>query len=126
MEAEKEILRMLREIKETLKEHSSILNEHSSILKEHSSILNEHSAILGTHSQKLDEHSEQFKEHGQMLAELKSGQEFLNAEISELKNAKDSGEVKEQLKDMGASIAILKEDTWNKKRISTELKKQWE
>src|SRR5690606_27227546 len=128
----KEIMSMLHEIKDTLKEHgqilkehSQILNEHGQILKEHSQILNEHSQILNEHSQKLDMHSETLKEHGLILGGLRNGQEMLKAELSELRlqNAKEFGEIKEQMKDMGDSIDILKEDTWHNKKDILRIKK---
>ncbi|MCJ8009796.1 hypothetical protein ACFFF5_19015 [Lederbergia wuyishanensis] len=132
MEMAKEIIGMLHEIKDTLNEHSTILNEHSNILNEHSVILNEHSTILrehsqilNDHSQKLDMHSETLQEHGLVLRGLRNGQEMLKAELSEmrLQNAREFGEIKEQMKDMGDSIDILKEYTWDNKKDILRIKK---
>jgi len=97
VEKENEILEILHEIKGTLKEHSK----------------------------KLDEHTETFKEHGQILRALRSGQESLKAEMSEMKlqNAKEFGEIKEQMKDMGASIDLLKEESWTNKKDIHRVKK---
>lgn len=71
---EKQILEILREIKEDVSELKSKVNEHGEILKEHSVI----------------------------LSALKTGQELLKAELSEMKlqNAKDFGEVREQINDV--------------------------
>ncbi|MBS4219703.1 hypothetical protein KHA96_15420 [Bacillus sp. FJAT-49711] len=114
----KEIMGILYEIKDTL-------NEHSGILREHSQILNQHSQILNEHSQKLDMHSETLKEHGFILSGLRNGQEMLKAELSEMRhqNAKEFGEIKEQMKDMGDSIDILKDDTWHNKKDILRIKK---
>jgi len=125
MEIAKEIIGMLHEIKDTLNEHSTILNEHSTILNEHSTILREHSQILNDHSQKLDMHSETLQEHGLVLRGLRNGQEMLKAELSEmrLQNAKEFGEINEQMKGMGDSIDILKEYTWDNKKDILRIKK---
>ncbi|MCR2821633.1 hypothetical protein [Lederbergia panacisoli] len=111
MEMGKEILGMLHEIKDTLNDHSQILKDHGRKLDEH--------------NQKLDMHSETLKEHGLILGALKNGQEMLKAELSEirLQNAKEFGEFKEQMKDMGDSIDILKEDTWHNKKDILRIKK---
>ncbi|WHY84079.1 hypothetical protein QNH39_15490 [Neobacillus novalis] len=87
-------------------------------LKEHSEILKEYRGIL-------DSHSETFKEHGRILSALRTEQEFLKAEISEMKlqNAKDFGEMKEKLKDHEDSIEILKEETWNNKKSILRVQK---
>ncbi|MEK3889301.1 hypothetical protein [Bacillus sp. FSL K6-3431] len=111
MKMEEEIMGMLKEIKSTLSDHTQILGEHSQIL-------GEHTQILGDHSKILNEHSQRFIEHGQILGALKVGQEGLKAEMSELRlqNAKDFGEVKEQIKILEDSFEILKEETWTNKK----------
>lgn len=67
------------------------------------------------HSEILKENGETLKEHGSILRDLRSGQEALKAEVSELKlqYAKDFGEIREQIKDIEVSIEILKEESWN-------------
>lgn len=122
---EKQILAALQQINDKLDSHSKILESHSEMLKEHSGILKEHSEMLKEHSVILKSHSEMFKiqgetlkEHTRMLSALKTGQESLKAELNEMKlqNAKDFGEVKEQLESHETSIEILKEDIWNNKK----------
>jgi hypothetical protein len=92
---EDQIITLLHEMNNKLDRLEGTLNEQSEILKEHSGI--------------LDGHGETLKEHGRILSALRTGQEFLKAEISELKlqNAKDFGEMKEQLKNQEDSIEIL-------------------
>jgi hypothetical protein len=110
---------------EILKEHSEILKEHSEILKEHSEILKEHSEILKEHSETLKNHGESLKEHSLILGALKTGQEVLKAEISELRlqNAKEFGEIKAQLKSHEDSIEILKDESWNNRKMTVRLQK---
>ena len=54
----------------------------------------------------LKEHGETLKEHSRILSALRTGQEFLKAELSEMKiqNAKDFSEIKEQLKNQHGFI----------------------
>lgn len=108
-----------------LTEHSRILGEHSQILGEHSQILGEHSRILGEHGQILEKHSLVLADHGQILNALRHGQESLKAEISELRlqNAKEFGEVKEQIKNIEISNELLKEDIWNNKKDIRKIQK---
>ncbi|WML46604.1 hypothetical protein RCG23_13155 [Neobacillus sp. PS3-34] len=67
---------------------------------------------------KLNTQGETLKEHGLILGALKSGQEGLMAELSELRlqNAKDFGEIREQLKGIEVSVEILKEDNWSNRK----------
>jgi chromosome segregation ATPase len=67
---------------------------------------------------KLNEHSEILKEHGVILGGLRNGQELLRAKMSELRlqNAKDSGELKEQIEDTKVDVDLLKEDNWSNKK----------
>ncbi|KEF39822.1 hypothetical protein M670_00846 [Schinkia azotoformans MEV2011] len=122
---EKQILELLQQMDkkltvqgQTLEKHTQILTEHSRILGEHSQILGEHSRILGEHGQILEKHSLVLADHGQLLNALRHGQESLKAEISELRlqNAKEFGEVKEQIKNIEISNELLKEDNWNNKK----------
>jgi len=115
---------ILKEHSSVLNEHSSILNEHSSILKEHSSVLNEHSSILKDqtnilkdHSQKHNNHAAQFKEHGQILSALLTGQEYLKAQIDEMKitNAKEFENIKEQMNQASVNQDLLREEVWQNK-----------
>jgi hypothetical protein len=96
---------------ETLKEHSAILKEHSTILKEHSIILENHSIIL--------------KDHSIMLGALKTGQEVVQVEISELRvqNATDFCEIKALLNSYEDSIDLLKEDNWNNRKALLRIQK---
>ncbi|MBS4202044.1 hypothetical protein KHA93_20765 [Bacillus sp. FJAT-49732] len=50
---------------------------------------------------------------------------MLKAELSEmrLQNAKEFGEIKEQMKDMGDSNDFLKDDTWHIKKDILRIKK---
>ncbi|MFA9559719.1 hypothetical protein ACERII_20625 [Evansella sp. AB-rgal1] len=133
-EFEKLILEELRDIKgilgshtEKLDKHSVILDKHSEILDSHTKKLDKHSEILDSHTKKLDQHSEilgmhgeTLREHGRMLSALRTGQEELKAELDgmRLENAKEFGELKENVKNVEASIEVLKDETWmNKKDI---------
>ncbi|EKN63822.1 hypothetical protein P9E76_14535 [Schinkia azotoformans] len=129
---EKQILELLQQMDkkltvqgQTLEKHTQILTEHSRILGEHSQILGEHSRILGEHGQILEKHSLVLADHGQILNALRHGQESLKAEISELRlqNAKEFGEVKEQIKNLEISNELLKEDTWNNKKDIRKVQK---
>lgn len=95
------------------------------LLQEMNNKLDRLEGTLIEHRGILDSHSETFKEHGRILSALRTGQEFLKAEISELKlqNAKDFGEMKEQLKNQEDSIEILKEETWNNKKSILRVQK---
>jgi len=118
MQKEDQIIEMLGKIMSKQDEHSQLLNEHSKIL-------NEHSVILSEHSQKLDKHSSQLKEHGQILTALRSGQEYLKAEIDGMKlaNAKEFGELKEQISIISTNQELLREDTWANRVDITRIKK---
>lgn len=129
---EKQILAALQQINDKLDSHSEILESHSEMLKEHSKMLKEHSEMLKEHSVILKSHSEMFKiqgetlkEHTRLLSALKTGQESLKAELNEMKlqNAKDFGEVKEQLESHETSIEMLKEDVWNNKKDIRRIQK---
>ena len=122
---EKQILALLQQLNDKVDKIGGTLEEHSAILKEHSAILNTHSDILEEHSTMLEQHGETLKEHGRILSALRTGQEFLKAEISEmrLQNAKEFGEIKEQLKSHEDSIEILEEENWNNKKNILRVKK---
>lgn len=108
---ENQILAALQQINEKLDSHSEILREHSETLNSHTEILNSHSETL--------------KEHTRILGALINGQESLKAELNEMKlqNAKDFGEIKEQLKSHEVSIEILKEDTWDNRNEVRKIQK---
>lgn len=118
MDKSDQIIEMLGEIK-------SKLDEHSQILQEHSQILGEHSQILGEHSQTLENHGSQLKEHGQILTALRAGQDHLKAEMDGMKlaNAKEFGEVKEQINTIAINQEILRNDTWTNKVDIHRIKK---
>ncbi len=118
MDKSDQIIEMLGEIK-------SKLDEHSQILKEHSQILNEHSQILGEHSQTLENHSSQLKEHGQILTALRAGQDHLKAEFDGMKlaNAKEFGELKEEINTISINQELLRDDTWTNKVDIHRIKK---
>ncbi|MBB2482270.1 hypothetical protein H5P36_19015 [Bacillus sp. APMAM] len=136
---EKQILAALQQINDKLDSHSEILESHSEMLKEHSGILKDHSEMLKEHSEMLKEHSvilkshsemfkiqgETLKEHTSLLSALKTGQESLKVELNEMKlqNAKDFGEVKEQLESHETSIEMLKEDVWDNKKDIRRIQK---
>ena len=117
MNKDEEIISMLQKIIENQDKHSRILSEHSQILNEHSQILKGHSQILNEHSQKHDNHATQLKEHGQILSALRNGQEYLKAEIDQMKitNAKEFGSIKEQMNHISANQDLLREDVWQNK-----------
>ncbi|MCD8511819.1 MAG: hypothetical protein LRY73_19515 [Bacillus sp. (in: Bacteria)] len=126
-EVEKLILEELREIKTILHDHTNKHEDHTKKLDEHTKKLDEHTKKLDEHTKKLDDHSqilhlhsETLKEHGRMLSALRIGQEELKAELDGMKilNAKEFGEIKEQLKNTEASMEVLKDETFmNKKDI---------
>ena len=115
---EKQILAALQQINDKLDSHSEILESHSEMLKEHSVMLQNHSEMFKIQGETL-------KEHTRMLSALKTGQESLKAELNEMKlqNAKNFGEVKEQLESHETSIEILKEDIWNNKKDIRRIQK---
>lgn len=115
---EKEILKVLEQINGKLDWQGETLIEHSAILKEHSELLK-----LQGETIKLQ--GETLKEHTGILSGLRNGQEVLKAEISELRlqNAKEIGEIKEQLKGIEDSVGVLKEDTWQNKKDIHRIKK---
>lgn len=115
---EKQIFTLLQQMNKKLDHLDFTLKEHGEMLKEHSEMLKEH-------SENLNEHGETLKEHGRILCALKTGQEFLKAELSEMKlhNAKDFSEIKEQLKNQEDSIEILKDETWNNKKSILRVQK---
>jgi len=73
------------------------------------------------HSQKHDNHATQFKEHGQILSALRTGQEYLKAEIDEMKltnaeeNAKKFEDIQEQLDQNSAKQDLLRDEVWQNK-----------
>jgi hypothetical protein len=115
---EQQIIAELKKINGKLDGHSEILKSQSEMLKEHSQTLKEHSEILKEHSEILKGHSLILKEHSLMLGALKTGQELLKAELSELRiqNAKDFGEIRELIKGNEVDIELLKEDNWENKK----------
>jgi hypothetical protein len=117
---ENQILLALQQINEKLDDQSKKLDEHGEILRQHGEMLKQHSVILKEHGEILKQHGETLKEHGRILGALRSGQEAIKAELSELRlqNAKDFGEIRELIKNHDISIELLKEETWsNKKEI---------
>lgn len=72
--------------------------------------LDEHSQILGEHTQILGEHS-------QILSALRTGQEYLKAEIEGMKisNAKEFGSMKSGMDNIKIDIKILKDQSWENK-----------
>ena len=129
---EKQIFTLLQQMNKkldhldfTLTKHGEMLKEHGEMLKEHGEMLKEHGETLKEHSETLKEHGETLKEHSRILSALRTGQEFLKAELSEMKlqNAKDFYEIKEQLKNQEDSIEILKDETWNNKKSILRVQK---
>jgi hypothetical protein len=117
---EKQILQALQQINKKLDDQSIKLDEHGEILKQHGEMLKQHSVILKEHGEILKQIGETLKENGRILEALRSGQENLKAELSELRLhiAKDFGEIRELIKENEVSIELLKEETWsNKKEI---------
>ncbi|PLR94475.1 hypothetical protein [Bacillus sp. T33-2] len=94
---EKQILQALQQINETLKQQGETLKQQGETLKEH---------------------GETLKEHGLILGALRSGQEALKAELSEFKlqNARDFGQLREQISGIELSVEILKEESWTNKK----------
>jgi hypothetical protein len=82
-------------------------------------------SLLQKMNETLEEHSLILKEHSSILSALKTGQEYLSAEISEmrLQNAKDFGEIRAILKNHEESIEILKEDNWNNRKATLRIQK---
>ncbi|MGY0691472.1 hypothetical protein ACW2QC_01620 [Virgibacillus sp. FSP13] len=77
--------------------------------------------------QKLEMQGETLKEHGQILRALRTGQEYLKAEIDGMKvsNAKEFGSLKEVLDDHSVKLELVRDDTWANKvdihRIKTTM-----
>ncbi|WP_217588258.1 hypothetical protein [Lentibacillus saliphilus] len=75
----------------------------------------------------LETHGQMLEELGQILTALRAGQEHPKVELDDLKSAtaKKLDDIKEQMSDQSASIAILKEDVWSSKvdihRIKTTM-----
>lgn len=136
---DKQILEALNKIQSTLNEHTQILDSHTQtldghtqkldahtkILDGHTQKLDAHTKILDGHTQKLDEHDKKFalqnetlKEHGRFLSALRTGQEETKAQLDSMKieNAKEFGEMKEQIKNVEAGMGVLKDETWSNKR----------
>ncbi|MYL46681.1 hypothetical protein GLV94_13605 [Virgibacillus halodenitrificans] len=110
MNKESEIISMLQSIIKTLDEHGRKLDKHD---KRFESI----NKRLGTLKQTQDNQSATLQEHGQILTALRSGQEYLKAEMDGMKvsNAKEFGMIKNQLEDQSAKMEILKDETWSNK-----------
>jgi hypothetical protein len=102
---ENQVISILQKMDEKLEYIGKKLDSVEKIVHEQGETLKEHSAILENHSIIL-------KDHSIMLSTLKTGQEFVSAEISDLRmqNANDFGEIKATLKSHEDSIVILKED----------------
>ncbi len=129
---EKQVLVTLEQINfkldrqdETLKSHSEMLNSQGEMLKSHSEMLKSHSTRLSAIEELQRLQGETLKEHTSLFNSLKIGQEYLQAEISEMRiqNAKEFGEMKEQLKGMEDSIDLLKEETWKNKKDIRRIQK---
>lgn len=103
MNNEEKIINMLEKIMEKQDEHSEILTDHSRILNEH--------------SEKHELHTTQFNEHAQILSALRTGQEHFKALMDEMKitNAREIGEIKEQISQISAGQDLLREDAWQNK-----------
>ncbi|WP_087974146.1 hypothetical protein [Oceanobacillus rekensis] len=118
MEKEDQIIGMLEKILEKQDEHSRILEEHSTQLREHGILLKEHSV-------QLKEHSTQLGEHGQILTALRSGQEYLKAEMDGMKigNAKEFGTRIEENSPAAINQELIREETWAHKVDIQRIKK---
>ena len=77
------------------------------------------------HGQFLENHSSQFKEHGQILTALRSGQEYLKAELDGMKmsTAKEFGELKEEVSTVSINQELLRSETWTNKVDIQRIKK---
>lgn len=97
--------------------------------KEILKVLEQINGKLDRQEETLKLQGETLKEHTGILSGLRNGQEVLKAEISELRlqNAKEIGEIKEQLKEqlkgIEDSVGVLKEDTWQNKKDIHRIKK---
>ncbi|MFE8697270.1 hypothetical protein ACFYKT_13075 [Cytobacillus sp. FJAT-53684] len=93
--------------------------------KEILKVLEQINGKLDRQEETLKLQGETLKEHTGILSGLRNGQEVLKAEISELRlqNAKEIGEIKEQLKGIEDSVGVLKEDTWQNKKDIHRIKK---
>lgn len=118
MENEERMIAMLEKIMDKQDEHSEILGEHGRTLGEHGKILGEYREILGNHSSQL-------KEHGQILTALRSGQEYLKAELDGMKisNAKELGEMKKEGNTVSINQKLLRDETWENKVDIERIKK---
>ena len=103
MQKEDEIIGMLGQIMGKLDEHSQILGKHSQ--------------ILAGHSQQHENHTSTLKEHGQLLSALRTGQEYLKAELDGMKiaNAKEFGSIKQRADEFNVHIELLRDESWTNK-----------
>lgn len=115
---EKQILIALEQINFKLDRQDDTLKIHGERLKN----LEETQRLQ---SETLRLQSETLKEQTSLISSLKNGQESLQAELSQLRlqNAKEFGEIKEQLKSMEDNIDLLKEETWQNKKDIRRIQK---
>ncbi|MBU8661817.1 hypothetical protein KM912_16560 [Virgibacillus pantothenticus] len=80
--------------------------------------LDEQGQRITTIEQRLDEHKD-------ILTALRSGQEYLKAEIDGMRveNAKEFGYVKKELSNMHLNFSVLRDDVWTNKKEIYQLKK---
>ncbi|NBJ68836.1 MULTISPECIES: hypothetical protein [Clostridia] len=80
--------------------------------------LDEQGQKITTIEQRLDEHKD-------LLTALRSGQEYLKAEVDgmRIENAKEFGYVKKELSNMHLNFSVLRDDVWSNKKEIYQLKK---
>ncbi|API91736.1 MULTISPECIES: hypothetical protein [unclassified Virgibacillus] len=139
MQMEEKIISMLEQISKDVKEQGDkigSLEKRFDSLEQRFNTLEQRFDSLETRfnqqEQKLDEQGQRITtieqrldEHKDILTALRSGQEYLKAEIDGMRveNAKEFGYVKKELSNMHLNFSVLRDDVWTNKKEIYQLKK---
>lgn len=86
---------------------------------------NQQEQKLDEQGQKITTIEQRLDEHKDLLTALRSGQEYLKAEVDgmRIENAKEFGYVKKELSNMHLNFSVLRDDVWSNKKEIYQLKK---
>ncbi|GIP63572.1 hypothetical protein J32TS6_21270 [Virgibacillus pantothenticus] len=132
MQMEEKIISMLEQISKDVKEQGdkigSLEKRFDSLEQRFDSLetrFNQQEQKLDEQGQRITTIEQRLDEHKDILTALRSGQEYLKAEIDGMRveNAKEFGYVKKELSNMHLNFSVLRDDVWTNKKEIYQLKK---
>ncbi len=125
MQMEEKIISMLEQISKDVKEQGDKIGSLEKRFDSLETRFNQQEQKLDEQGQRITTIEQRLDEHKDILTALRSGQEYLKAEIDGMRveNAKEFGYVKKELSNMHLNFSVLRDDVWSNKKEIYQLKK---